>query len=88
MLTVKILYYIVDDVLDVVQMSVECRYKEFKRVFQTGNIQKGEKLVEQIKREALEDCKTAIHEWVAECDAVTVVGQFIPVPANFFTEHE
>ncbi len=58
---------------DTFSLSMECGYK---RTFQSAFIQKGD--------DTLENSKTEIREWVAECDTHIIVGQFVPVPADFF----
>lgn len=85
MLSAKVLNYMVDEENDSVSLSLECRYKEFKKVFHSQYLPKGEKLINEIKQDALESCKESIQEWVVESDTNTVIGQFVPVPANFLS---
>jgi hypothetical protein len=85
MLVAKVVMYDVDEEKDIVRLSLECRYKEFQKVFFTQDIPRGDKLVEDIKGDALKCCKPKILEWVAECDASSIIGTFVPVPADFLT---
>ncbi len=86
-LSVKIIDYAVEGdeqtPHSVVRMSFECRYKEFKRVIASKTIVKEDKLIHELQQECLESCKLEIQEWVNECDTQSVIGQFIPVPADF-----